>query len=193
MRPVINIASGSARFGDARPPVVYAGRSRPAANKQKRSALSTPGKLGLYPQKPLRHAPLQSKDRLGGSRCPVMTRFREGSQFEGLWELALPLPPLPCPRRLYTPRFSLVADQWRRRGNLGEINLRSLAAVDVVGGGFDSQGEEVTSSYQHGMSSYAPNMALGKPTEGRRSDSPRRCYRGQPRRCLFYHGRPQDP
>ena len=43
------------------------------------------------------------------------------------------------------------------------------------------------------MSSYAPNMALGKPTESRRSNSPRRCYRGQPRRYLYYHGRPQDP
>ena len=122
-----------------------------------------------------------------------MTRFPEGSQSEGLWELALPLPPLPCPRRLYTPRFSLVADQWRRRGNLGEINLRSVVAVDVVGGGFDSQGEEIASSCQHGMSSYAPRMALGKPTENRRSNSPQRCYRGQPRRYLHHHGRPQDP
>ena len=144
---------------EARPPVVCTGRSRPAANEQKRSALSTPGELGLYPQKPLRHAPSQSEDRLGGSRCPVMTRFREWSQSEGLWELALPLPPLPGPRHLYTPRFSLVADQWRRRGNLGEINLRSLAADDVVGGGFDSQGEVVASSCQHGMSSYAPSVA----------------------------------
>ena len=43
------------------------------------------------------------------------------------------------------------------------------------------------------MFSYAPSMTRGKPTESRRSNSPRRRYRGQPRRCLYHHGRPQDP
>ena len=50
-----------------------------------------------------------------------------------------------------------------------------------------------TSSCQHGMSSYAPCTALGKPTENRHSNSPRRCYRGQPRRYLYYRGGPRDP
>ena len=50
-----------------------------------------------------------------------------------------------------------------------------------------------TSSCQHGMSSYAPCTALGKPTESRHSNSPRRCYRGQPRRYLYYRGGPRDP
>ena len=38
-----------------------------------------------------------------------------------------------------------------------------------------------------------PSTALGKTGESRRSNSPRRCNRGQPRRYLYYHGRLQDP
>ena len=147
----------------------------------------------VYPQKPLRHAPSQSGDRLRRSRCPEMTQFREGSQSRGLREPALPPPPLLRPRRLDSPRFPLVADPWRRRGSLGKITRRSLAADSVVGGCCDSQGEVATSSCQHGMSSYAPCMARGKPTECRCSNSHRRCYRGHPRRYLCYHSGPPDP
>ena len=74
-----------------------------------------------------------------------------------------------------------------------EINLRSLTADNVVGDCCDSQGEVATSSCPRGMSSYAPCTARGKPTERRRDNSPRRCYRGHPRRYLCYHGRPPDP
>ena len=132
----------------------------------------------VYPQKPLRHAPSQSGDRLRRSRCPKMTQFREGSQSRGLREPALPPPPLLRPRRLDSPRFPLVADPWRRRGSLGKITRRSLAADSVVGGCCDSQGEVATSSCQHGMSSYAPCTTRDKPTDWR---------------YLCYQGRSRDP
>ena len=51
----------------------------------------------------------------------------------------------------------------------------------------------VASSCQHGTSSYTSSTALGKTKESRRSNSPRRCYRGQLREYLYYHGRLQDP
>ena len=89
--------------------------------------------------------------------------------------------------------FYLVADQWRRRGNSGEINLRSLTTADVVRAILILKERWPHPFAKHGMSSYAPCTALGKPTESRHSTSPQRCYQGQPRKYLSYQGRPQDP
>ena len=128
--------------------MVQTGRSRPAASEQKRSTLFTSGELGLYPQEPLRHAPSQSEDRLGWSRYPAMTQFRERPQSEGLRELALPLPPLPCPRYHYTPRFLLgrgpMAQKRKFGGDKPEIPDHSRCSQSD----FDSQGEVATSFCQ---------------------------------------------
>ena len=136
----------------------------------------------------LRHSRRIASD---GLVTPAMTQFREQPQSEGLRELALPLPPLPCPRGYCTPRFLL--DRRPMAGSLGEINLRSLTADDVVGDYCDSQGKVATSPFRRGMSSYAPGTARDKPTECWRDDNPRRSYRGHPRRYFCCHGRPPDP
>ena len=102
---------------------------------------------------------------------------------------------LPCPRRLYTPRISPLigrrpeAQRRPLEGNNPAISSNSRHRPKAVLILKENWSPPLASTERPRT---PPSTALGKTGESRRSNSPRRCNRGQPRRYLPYHGRLQD-